>query len=184
MSGGGKKDTSQRFNQMSNNDRIDEEIQDAIDMVRVQFTGVQESYIDTQYMLDEYDDVRDERKEFEEVLKRFRTCLQSLAMECLDAKQKIMQVQTGGLMESDEFHQNIKPGHDDAFYGAQASNREMAREVMWPLELEDWESTRGVAEGPAGRPGTVSAEGTRKYTKRLSTGGTVHVVIDDRGREP
>lgn len=169
---------------MSNNDRIDEKIQDAIDMVRVQFTDVQESYIDTQYMLDEYDDVREEREEFDDVLRRFRSCLQALAMECLDAKQKIMQVQTGGLMESDEFHRNIKPGHDDAFFGAQAANREMNREVYWPLQLEEWEKEKATQKNRRGDLDPVGAEGTTKYTKRMASGATVHVVVDERGMEP
>lgn len=168
----------------SNNDQIEARLLDAKTNLHEVLAKTEMAFEDAEEELHEHDDVRDSDVEFRGTLREIRSCLQNLAMQALDTKRAISYISTGGLMESDEFHQNIKPGHDDAFYGAQAANREMGREVMWPLKLNEWEKERATQTSPRGDYDLVSASGTTKYTKRLGSGATVTLVIDERGMGP
>lgn len=71
----------------------------------------------------------------------------------------------------------------DAYYGMQSMNKNFARQVSWPLQLDDWDKERADSNPRDGVLEPVEAEGTHKYTKTIG-GRTVHVVIDERGMSP
>ncbi len=69
----------------------------------------------------------------------------------------------------------------DALYGSQAQGASFARHISWPLNLTEWEKEKGERTRSGVEP--VSAEGTRKYTRRVG-GREVSLVVDERTRDP
>lgn len=71
----------------------------------------------------------------------------------------------------------------DAHYGAKAQERQLYREVFWPLNLNSDEWDFKQTAHTRHETDTVTAEGTRKYSKTIG-GRTVTVLIDNRGYSP
>lgn len=72
----------------------------------------------------------------------------------------------------------------DVYHASIAQNRQLSKELYWPLDLNNkdrWDKEKAGRTRDDVDP--VKATGTKKYTRNIG-GGTVHVIVDERGRSP
>jgi hypothetical protein len=163
------------------NETINSETAEIYDQNRTILTSTPET-------LDEVDkDLVDEIKEYVTKLKQL---LVEYAQTILDQAHEVSKLTSGATLRNlrgeEPLNYSTPDGgaKHDAYYGMQAMNRNYARYISWPLQLDNvrWTKQKAKKTGE-GSFDLVSAAGTKKYT-RIVGGAEVSVVIDERDRSP
>ena len=161
-----------------------DELKEKIKTLQKQLDVIQTQADEVTQRVEEHDNKLARRMDVKDELSILGDRLGELQEDVLEFRYWTLKERTGGRWDADYSQGNQGAAGVDVFYSAQAMNRELQKELHYRLNLDSFSKELGEVHKPTGRRDTVSAEGTRKWSKNLFHGGELHIVLDERGMEP
>ena len=161
-----------------------DELEENIRTLKKQLDTIEGQSEEIKERVAEYDDDVARRMDVKQELKILGNRLGELQEDVLEFRYWTLRERTGGRWDADYSQGNMGAAGADVFYSAQAMNRELQRELHYRMDLDSYTEEKGQVHKPTGRRDTISAEGTTKWSKSLTHGGKLHIMLDERGMEP